>query len=282
MLRRRVFCVLVLLLLSGCQSTGGTKYYKTPSAYTAESLVFFADEKTSRDIVFLVMHGKSSKPDASFRMDLYPELTDKGYEVIAPFMPWSKMWSGTPDDGKALIDEIVDQVAHRGKKVVLVGHSLGGSNALIYAAGKPNKGVIGIVTIAPGHMLHRSNRMQRETAGSVDKARQMVSAGNGNEKEYFSELNTGKVREVYMSANTYLSYYDLDKFPDVELLLTKIKLPVLWIAGDQDRLTTVYDMEFMFEALPDNPDSRYTEIEGNPKSVLPNSAPYIIDWVERL
>jgi pimeloyl-ACP methyl ester carboxylesterase len=283
---RKLFIVMILfsmmVSLTGCLSTGETRHFRTSSGYASDSLVFLPEGKQVNDVVFIVMHGKSSRPDADFRMEFYPELSDRGYEVIAPEMPWSKQWGGTPEEGVMLIDEIVDQVTQKGKRVVLVGHSLGGSNALIYAAGKPKKEVIGIVTIAPGHMLHRSNRMQRETESSVEKARAMVKAGDGDEYENFSELNTGKVRDVYMKANTYLSYYDLEKFPDIELLFPRIKLPVLWVAGDSDRLTAVYNMEFMFEGLPDNPKSRYIEVSGNHKSVLPNSAADIVEWVEKL
>lgn len=280
---KKIFAVAITLLtVSACQMAGNSIKYTSPSGYTAESFIYKPDSKISNNIVFVVMHGKSSEPDTPFRLELYPKLTSYGYEVIAPKMPWSKEWTGTLDDGFSLIDEIVSQVAKRGKKVVLVGHSLGGSNALIYASRKPKREVLGVITVAPGHMLHKSNKMQRETENSVEKARSMVNAGKGDDKDYFTELNTGKVKDVRMSAVTYLSYYDLDKFPDVEYLLPNIRLPVLWIAGDSDRLTTIYDMEFLFESLPDDSKNKYLEVSGGHKSVLSNSAADMANWVAKL
>lgn len=277
-----VAVVVALFVLSACQMTGKSIRYTSPSGYTAESLMYEPVSKKSNNIVFVVMHGKSSEPDEPFRMELYPKLTSNSYEVIAPKMPWSKEWTGTPDDGILLIDEIVRQVALRGKKVVLVGHSLGGAVALIYASKNPENDVLGVITVAPGHMLHKSNRIQRVTASSVEKARSMVNAGKGDEKNYFTELNTGKVKDVRMSAVTYLSYYDIEKFPDIEQLLPDIKLPVLWIAGDSDRLTTVYGMEYLFEGLPENSKNKYLEVSGGHKSVLANSAADMVNWVVKL
>ena len=185
---KNIFPVAITLFaLSACQMMGDSVKYTSSSGYTAESLIYKPDTQISNNIVFVVMHGKSSEPDAPFRLELYPKLTSYGYEVIAPKMPWSTEWTGTPEDGISLLDEIVNQVVKKGKKVVLVGHSLGGANALIYVSRNPNKEVLGVITIAPGHMLHRSNRMQRVTENSVEKARSMVNAGKGDEKVYFKE-----------------------------------------------------------------------------------------------
>lgn len=271
-----------LFVLSACQTTGKNIKYISQTGYSAESLQYKPSSKTSENIVFIIMHGKSGKPSSPFRLELYPKLTKNGYEVIAPKMPWSYEWNGTPDDGISLIDEIISDVASRGKKVVLVGHSLGGANALIYASRKPRSEVLGVITVAPGHMLHKSSRLQRVTESSVEKARSMVRDGKGDEKSYFTEVNTGKVKGVRMRALTYLSYYDIEKFPDVEELLPNIKLPVLWIAGDADRLTSIYNMEFLFESLPENAKNKYLEVNGGHKSVLPNSASVMVDWASKL
>ncbi len=280
---KKIFLTLVsLLVLTAGQTTEKSIKLTTQSGYTSNALSYLPSNKKSKDIVLVVMHGKSSRPDVWHHLDLYPKLTNQGYEIIAPKMPWSKDWSGTPNDGILLINEVVDQIVKRGKKAVLVGHSLGGANALIYAAKNPKKAVLGIVTVAPGHMLHRSNKLQRLTADSVEKAQKMLSSGKGNEKSYFTEINTGKTKDIYTTAKTYLSYYDTEKFPAVEQLLPDIKLPVLWIAGSSDRLTNIYNMESLFKDLPQNPKSQYLEINGGHKNVLANSAKDIMQWVESL
>lgn len=280
---RGVWLYAALLLLAACQTTSKTVQLNTPSGYSTNSAVYSpAEGKPAKSLVFIVIHGKSGAPDRPHLMNLYPKLTDAGYEVIAPKMPWTRDWSGTLEDGMKVLDAAIIQAADQDKQVVLIGHSLGGAAVLIYASHPLPKSVIGIVTVAPGHMPHHSNRLQDVTATSVAKARKMVAAGNGDEKASFKELNNGKVRERTMSARAYLSYYDLQQFPDVETLLPKIKLPVLWVAGSDDRLTQIYDMETLFADLPANPKSSYKEIAGNHKSVLANSAPDILYWVQQL
>lgn len=281
-MKKILIALMSLVILTSCQTTEKSIKLTTQSGYTSNALSYFPNSKKSNETVFVIMHGKSGKPNVWHHLDLYPKLTNKGYEIIAPKMPWSRDWSGTPNDGILLIDEVVNQIVKRGKKVVLVGHSLGGTNAFIYAAKNPKKGVLGIVTVAPGHMLHRSNKLQRLTANSVEKAQRMVSSGKGNEKSYFTELNTGKTKDIYTTATTYLSYYDTGEFPDIEQLLPNIKLPVLWVAGSRDRLTNIYNMEALFENLPENPKSKYLEIDGGHRNVLANSAKDIMQWVKSL
>lgn len=270
------------LFLGGCQTVSHTKL-STENGYTASAATYLPSEDIpGRDIVFIVIHGKSGGPDTPHQLSLYPKLADAGYEIIAPKMPWSRDWEGTLDDGMAIIDAAVSEVTRRQKEVVLIGHSLGGTTALIYASRSPRKGVLGIVAVAPGHMLHRSNRMQQVTADSVTKANRMVARGDGASKATFKELNNGRVRDRYMSADAYLSYYDLRQFPITEKLLPEIQLPVLWIAGEQDRLTQIYHMEALFGALPDNNESEFLEITGDHKGVLANSAAIVILWSEGL
>lgn len=281
-MKKLLAMMVAFFMLSACQTTGKTVKYTTSSGYVTDGLVYLPDTKKSDDIVFVIMHGKSSRPDVPFRLELYHKLSRKGYEVIAPKMPWSKEWEGTPEDGIALINEVVRQVARKGKKVVLIGHSLGGANALIYAAKNPAKEVIGIIAVAPGHMIHRSRKTQEVTAHSVKKAQDMVKSGKGNEKGYFTELNTGRINYIHTTADIYLSYYDIEKFPNIEQLLPHISLPVLWIAGDRDRLTRIYNMEILFENLPDNQKSKYMENSGGHKSVLANSADDIVNWAKTL
>jgi pimeloyl-ACP methyl ester carboxylesterase len=270
-------------LTSGCVTTSQTIKLNTSKNYSTAGSYYLADKsKPNKAIEFIAIHGKSGRPDADHQLNLYPKLTNAGYDVIAIKMPWSRDWDGTLEDGMQIIDAAVSQVVKKGKKVVLIGHSLGGAAVLIYAANSPAKDVAGIVTVAPGHMLHRSNRMQRVSYDSVEKARHMVLEGKANSESSFKVLNTGKVTERYMSAKVYLSYFDTQKFPDIEQLLPDIKLPVLWVAGREDRLTLAYDMEILFEDLVDSKSNKYLEITGDHKSVLANSSMDIISWSESL
>jgi len=274
-----IFSLLMIACVPTSQSiklSSATNYYTTASYYLADQA------KPTKDIVFIAIHGKSGRIDSDHQLKLYSELTNSGYDVMALKMPWSGDWDGTLEDGMSIIDAAVIQISNKGKKVILIGHSLGGAAALIYAANSPAKGVSGIVTVAPGHMLHRSNRMQRVSYDSVEAARVMVLEGKAESESSFKVLNTGKISERNMSAKVYLSYFDTHEFPNVEQLLPEIKLPVLWVAGREDRLTQVYDMEMLYEGLPNSKSNKYLEITGDHKSVLANSSMDIINWSESL
>lgn len=270
-------------LLTGCQTTGQTIKVETTNGFNTEATEFAPNPKvTEKDVVFIAVHGKSGSPHTSHQSKLYPKLTSQGYQVIAPQMPWSKSWNGSFSDGMQLIDTLINQQAEKGKKVVLIGHSLGGRGVIHYAATHSNPGLAGVVSVAPGHMLHKSKRMQNITADSVLKAQNMELAGQENDASDFKELNTGKVKQVRMSAKHYLSYYDLARFPSVKQDLRAIQIPMLWIAGRNDRLTQVYEMQNLFFELPENDKNQYLEINGDHKSVLEEAAQTIIDWANSL
>lgn len=269
--------------LAGCQTTGQTVKVSTTYGFNTDVSEFAPSPKVAeKDIVFIAIHGKSGHPNTAHQSNLYPHLTDQGYRVIAPQMPWSNQWNGSFSDGMQLIDTLINQQVTAGKKVVLIGHSLGGRGVIHYAATHSNPGLKGVVTVAPGHMLHKSKRMQNVTADSVLKAQNMEINGQENEISSFKEQNTGKVSQVRMSAKHYLSYYDVNRFPNIEQDLAQIKAPVLWIAGRGDRLTQVYDMQSLFFELPQHPKNQYLEINGDHKSVLGESAKSIMNWADAL
>lgn len=253
------------------------------SGFKTEAKIYGSPLESSKDgVVFVLLHGKASSPDKSHYEELMESLNEAGYSVIAPNMPWTKKWNGTFFDGLDTIKEIASFNKQKGLKTILIGHSLGGATALIYSSKNENKLVDGIVTIAPGHMIHKSNKIKKVTEKSVLKARTMVENNEGNDTTTFKEVNTGKVGEVKMSANAYLSFYDTDVFPNVQDLLENIEIPVLWLAGDEDRLTQVYRMEELFDWLGENEHNSFKLIEGNHKSLLKNSDEEIIAWIEKL
>lgn len=274
--------LILLLILSGCQTTGKTVQYRTSSGYMADSLTYGPDDKNSNDIVFIFMHGKGSRPGTPHATSFCEHLAGNNHQVIAPEMPWSENWYGTPDDGIKLIDKLTSALAKKNKKVVLVGHSLGGANAFIYGAGNPNSNVIGIVSVAPGHLLHDSWKIKRVASNSVTKAQNMMNSGKGDAKGDFKGWNNGEYKDYHMAARIYLSYYDTKQFPNVIQLLPDIKTPVLWVAGKSDRLTSIYNMKSLFTKLSDNPKNKYLEIQGSHLGVLPNSVNHLVDWAEQL
>lgn len=278
----RMLLLMAVVVLSACQSTGGTKKdVSSQSGFLSHTLDYKGDG--TKHITFVVMHGKSSSPEASQIQSLSEGLNAAGYDVVSLQMPWSK-WNGTYDDGVQLINDTIAKLAKSGQKTVLVGHSMGGMMSLLYASMNDNPNLLAVVPVAPGHMLFKSNRMQNVTADSVEKANQLISEGKGNTYADFKELNNGKVRTVSAYPSSYASFYDMKKFPDIEASIFKLKKPVLWIAGKDDRLTSVYGMEDFFNTyLSDsNSKNKYVELAGGHVAVAEHSAKTIVTWVQQL
>lgn len=252
----------------------------TKNDYKAPAVYYHDDD--SKDIMFILLHGKSGNIDNKYRVKAYEKLFDKDYEVLAVKMPWSKDWEGTLQDGLDLIETSINFALEKGKKPVLVGHSLGGNISLIYASKTPNEKLLGVITVAPGHMIHQSRKSQEVSKESLEKAKQMLDQNKGDEKADFKMMNTGKIKDEYLKAKVFNSYYNLEVFPNIMDTLEKVNIPVLWIAGDDDRLTKVYSMEDKFFLLPDNDFNEYVLTDGNHKSVLKKSTNIMIEWSEKL
>ncbi len=248
--------------------------YKAPAIYYHNN--------NSKDIMFILLHGKSGNIDNTYRVKTYNNLYKKDYEVLAIKMPWSKDWEGTLENGLELIDSAINFALEKGKKPILVGHSLGGNISLIYASKNPNKNLLGVITVAPGHMIHQSKKSQKVSEESLKKAQKMISENEGDKKADFKMLNTGKVKKEYIKAKVFNSYYNLKTFPNIMDTLENVKTPILWIAGKDDRLTNVYSMEDKFFLIPDNDFNEYVLTEGNHKSVLKKSTQIMINWSEKL
>lgn len=228
------------------------------------------------------MHGKTGSPNGLHLFPLYTDLSTAGYDVIAPYMPWSTSnWTGSMCEGMNYIDSLVTAEAAKGRSVIVAGHSMGGAHSLIYAATQPSATVKGIVTMAPGHFVHLSNNIQAASASSVTTAGQMVSAGNGDTIGDFEVLNTGVVQPITAAANDFLTFLALDQYPDIREVLPAIDLPVLWLAGQDDRLTTAFNMSSMAAEITSQK-SKYQVIDGDHKGMAANSATAITTWVAGL
>ena len=120
--------------------------------------------------------------------------------------------------------------------VILVGHSDGGSIALIYAS-DPTVNVRGLVLIAP-HVF-----VEEITVQSIARAR--TEYLRGNLKDRFQKYHQD-------ADHTFLSWSDIWLNPefknwDIRPLLKTIKTPILVIQGEQDEFGTTAQVEAIQE-----------------------------------
>ncbi|MBD3669739.1 MAG: alpha/beta fold hydrolase [Gammaproteobacteria bacterium] len=274
---------IVAMMLSACSILESEPFSydcSTSTSFTpiASPVTYTASGSTT---TVFVLHGKTGSPGSPHYNSLLPGLQSAGYDVIAPYMPWSSTtWNGTQCEGMNYLSGLIEAEKTAGKKVVLLGHSMGGAGALIYLATSNVSGVDAAVTIAPGHFLHHSNLMQSETVDSVSAAQTMVDAGNGDTNDTFYTFNNGTQQAITTTANIYLSYHDLNQYPNiVNGVLGVIETPVYWIGGDADNLTTAYGYSSIFNNIPSNPNSQYETLSGTHTSVVTNAITPITTWL---
>ena len=229
----------------------------------------------------VVLHGKQGAPDRLVA-DFSAQLRAAGFVVVTPEMPWSGRRGSAEGFEVALseIDAAVRELRAKGAtKVVVAGHSLGGNAALAYAARFP--GLDGLVCMAPAHTPEQPRQRER-FAADVQLARELVAASRGQETARFHDLNMGKLFELDVSAQSYLSYND----PDGPAVMPKnaaairTALPILWAVGARDPLTR--DKAYVFDLAPAHPLSRYVVIDADHKGTPTAAAGLVVEWLSGL
>ena len=250
-----------------------------PDGESSDVEVYSGDDK-KYEIIY--MHGKSSIVVIDPAEVLFKNLSSAGYTVYTAQMPWGReKYRGTMKTANLIIDRLATKIRSKGKRVVLMGHSMGASYAINYAAQYGDK-LAGIVPIALGHVPQMNERFHQETAQSVARAKQMVASGKGKEATDFNDLNKGESYEIEATAEYYKSFYDPATYPNVSEQVEQVKVPTLWISGRRDRLTDLYEHENLFNTLPANSKNSYELIKGRHVSVLKFCSETVIDWLNEL
>ena len=191
----------------------------------------------------VVIHGKWGSPGAPSIAPFATALQGAGFKVDQPEMPWSgrRLYDRSYDAAMDEIDAAVARLHAAGAaKVVLAGHSLGGSAALHYAAlGRP---LDGLVLIAPAP-LPEGPVYRQQLGEGVARSRQLVASGHGDDTAWFTDLNSGnRTRSLRIKAAIYLSYNAPDGPASMTANVAHLgRVPVLWIAPRFDPLSPVLD-----------------------------------------
>lgn len=248
-------------------------------------LIFSFSGQAAEPVGVILMHGKSpGGPGWDGYQPLAGKLEQAGMQVLLPEMPWSKRRYIDADFDSAMreIDVQVKALRDKGaKQVVLAGHSMGCPAAMAYAA--RHGGIDALVLLAPGHVpvayYTRPNlAIVRE---SVDKARQMVARGEGDQaNQAFSDINQGNRLTVFTTAKIYLSYFDPTSDAEMSVTARHIaaNIPVLWVIGRSDPLFAA-GRAYAFDKLPVNSRSRYLEIDANHLSTPTVATEQVVGWI---
>lgn len=234
-----VCCTLALwLLLLGAHDAGAAILEETlPSGLKVQA--DFRPGDPERPAV-LVVHGFMTTYNFNTVRGIADLLAENGYTVLAPTLSLgiNGRLAGIPCDAvhthtmEQSLDEIgwwVEWLTRRGyQDIVLIGHSSGATQALLYAAGTPHTAVRGVIAVSLIYLDYANNpalvQQQRRRAQSLqDKGDQ----GLNRYTILFCKDN------FIAPAKVYLSY----AMWDAERLLSAVrqsKIPVDVIRGSED------------------------------------------------
>ncbi len=233
----------------------------------------------------LMLHGKN--PGSNMDPNFSPSKATferEGWLVRFPDMPWSR---GRYLDGhwdKAMTEVAAEVKALRdagATKIVLVGHSLGAPAALSHAARGGD--VQALVLLAPGHIPlgYYTFPSLKVVHDSVNEARALLTAGKGDSRERFSDINQGRQQTVVTTARDYLSYFDPTS--DAEMSVTAPRVPagtpVMTAIGEKDPLFKQVKAYYA-DKLPANPKSKYLEVSGGHLDTPRVASDEIVKWIK--
>ena len=229
----------------------------------------------------VLMHGKWGTPQF---ISFYGRRLAPICEVETIEMPWSRHRNYDVTYAAA-IEEIAQQVGkfrQKGTRLVIVGgQSFGANAALAYASMKGD--VDGIIALAPGHvpsiMFHKFNL----NTDTLPLARQMIAAGQGNEKVSVKDFNQGETRTIRMSADVFLSYFDPEGLGNMTLTAGNYKkpIPTLIVIGTRDPLFQTTKTN-IFDRIPPHPKNEYRTVEAGHLDTPEAAVNLSLEWLKGL
>jgi len=233
----------------------------------------------------VMVHGKGGRPLGPTK-PLADALEAEGARVVSPRMAWAGT-AGQPDSYDIPYDQALGEIgqaiallrAQGARKIVIAGQSLGANAVIGYAARHP-AGLAGVMSLAAGHTPERFGRP--DIIASVEKARQMIKAGRGQEITDFADSNQGKSFQVKATPKAYLSFFD-PTGPSVipHNAAAMPKIPFLWVIGNADRLSEL-GPSYAFDAGAKHPKSQYKVVNAGHIDTPSAAKSEVIAWLKSL
>ncbi len=233
----------------------------------------------------LMLHGKSpGNPNDPNFSPLKARFEGEGWLVRLPDMPWSRTryLDGNWDQAMQEIAGHVRALREQGAtRIVLMGHSMGVPAAVGHAVRGGD--VQALVLLAPGHvpLLYDTLPGLSAVHDSIVKARELVAAGKGGERERFIDINQGRQQPLITTAANFQSYFD--PAGDAEMSVTAPRLPaglpVFTAVGEKDPLFGRI-RAYLVDKLPANSRNRYLEVPGGHLETPRAAYDAMVEWIK--
>ncbi len=215
-----------------------------------------ADGKTLSDGAVIITHGALAHNGMELIATLQNLLTENGYNTLAinlglgqdnrhGFYDCKITHRHRNDDAVHDIGAWVKWLEKQGSKsIVLLGHSRGGAQTALYAAGQDLPTIKSVVLLAAATAGNTDPAAyQRRYGAALDpvlkKARKMVQEGKGG--EVIKNAGLMSCRDTSVTAAAFVSYYGQPDRLDTPSLLPRIKKPTLVIVGSDDKVVIDLD-----------------------------------------
>lgn len=244
------------------------------------TVIGMAPPVSGQTVGVVLMHGNTDSPSGTIA-PLAAALEGAGYLVERPEMCWSfRRKRDRPFlDCLAELDAPIAQLAGRGASAIVVaGMSQGGAAALAFGATR--SGLTGIIALGANGDSGRLIRLFPQIAQSITEARAMATAGRGDERATFSDLNIHGPFPVETTAAIYLSFFDPAGPSNMRDNVSHLRAPLLWVAGLSDR--SQFGSEGMFGSAPFNPMNRYVTVDSDHLGTPTAAREAVISWLREL
>ena len=226
--------------------------------------------------VVLMLHGTLAHGDMEIMRTLRELFRDAGWGALSVSLglaeddrhgmyPCDATHRHLASDASRELGWWMDWLAESGaERTVLLGHSRGGLEMAVFAAGPPRPGVEALVLIAPPATVPRTaaeryrGRHDDDLEALRDRAQALVEQGEGDAVlEHVGFLHCGDAR---VTAASFLSYYGAGAPDAADTLLGTSPYPVLVIAGSEDQV--VPGLADSMGPVLDPPRIQLVEIDG--------------------
>jgi pimeloyl-ACP methyl ester carboxylesterase len=230
----------------------------------------------------VLMHGKWGRSNDQSLASLGEGLTQAGFVVLQPEMPWSgaRAYDSPLDAAMKEIDAALDELRSRNlKRLVVMGHSQGGSAALLHAT--TGKRVDAYVLIAPAPAVEAVPFQQR-LAGEIARARQLVADGRNERAPFFDSNSDDRGRTIPIAPANYLSYVAADGPGNLSRNAQNAgRAPILWVGGTLDINTTLFG-RYAWPRFPAGTPKTRAEVVAHHIDAPAASTQQILAWLRKL